>query len=187
MAKKAQATSIVPKSPIAAEIKPQVEPVDKLASIRDLLFGEEVSRIESLIAQHHQQFSERLERIESVIKSTEQQIEKHLSEAVVQLKQSLNSLDKEHTKQEDKLISKLDDVNSRFKSFQSNTLQDFSLAHNELDQATKEIYQSLAKEIKQVNSKIEAASKELGSNKADRQTIAHLLESMANNLIQPQA
>ena len=42
-------------------------------------------------------------------------------------------------------------------------------------------------EVKNLTRKIEAASKELGNNKADRKTLANLLESMANNLTETQA
>ncbi len=178
MAKKSQS--------VVRSVKPTTKPVDetpdKLASIRQLLFGEEVERLENSMTQQQKLFTERLSGLEALIKTTSAQIEKQIQSAVSELNRAVDNHHNEHIQQEGKLEQKIIDFSSRLKEFQSHTKHDLTEAHNELDLTAKQIYQSLEKEIKRLSIKIEKTSQELSSNKADRKTLATLLESMASNL-----
>ncbi len=172
---------------VLQSVKPvpsQDETPDKLTAIRELLYGEEVARLEAVIAEEHKTFDMRLSSLESLIKTTSQNIEREIKSAVSTLNNALDKSHVEHVRHEDELEQKLVDFNERLQKFQSHTKHDLSEAHNELEQVAKEIYKSLEKEVKVLTNKIDKTSQELGSNKADRKTLASLLESMATNLTQ---
>ncbi|WP_196140243.1 hypothetical protein [Aliikangiella sp. G2MR2-5] len=163
-------------------VKGVADEKEKLSSIRNLLFGEEVERLDAKIKEHYDFFNDRLNSLEKLIKSTSQKIEKEIRSATKEINQSLNVHNSEHLAQEDKLEQKIIDFNSRFKEFKNHTQKDLKETHHELDEVAKQIYNSLEKEVKKLTKKIDQTSKELSSNKADRKTLACLLESMANNL-----
>ncbi|WP_144394268.1 hypothetical protein [Pleionea sediminis] len=163
------------------------DPVEQLSSIRKLLFGEDVARLELALEQQRKYMDTQLKKMEDLIKSTGSQLESQIKSAVSDIQGSLDSIHTEHSQKETRLERKLQDVGKRLTEFKSNTKTDLSEAHKELDQISKKIYKSLDKEVKQLTLKIDNTSKELSSNKADRKTLATLLESMATNLNQSQA
>jgi len=182
MSKKAASTAQPAKSKKAQDVSGE-----QLSAIRDLLFGAQVSQIETTISDHHKHFSDRLNNLESLIKKTSDQIEKHIQKAVTDINKSMESHHLEHVSQEGILEEKLESIGKSLNDFQEQTENEFGEAHTELDNAAKEIYNSLEKEVKLLSKKIDKTSKDLSSNKADRKTLATLLESMASNLNQSQA
>ncbi len=160
---------------------------EKLASIKTLLFGEEVAQLEQALEKQRQYMDAQVTHLEELVKSTGQQLESQIKSSVDKIQKTLDSIHSEHTRQETLLDKKLLDVGKQLSEFQSLTQSGLKDAHQELDHISKEIYASLNKEVNQLSLKIDNTSKELGSNKADRKTLAMLLESMATNLNQSQA
>ncbi len=165
---------------------PKEDNPDKLTSIRQLLFGEEIARLDATIADHYKLFSEKFISLETLIKTSNDKIEKNIQSAMSELNQSISVNNNKHLQQEDKLEQKLIDFSSRFKEFKTHTEHDLSEAHSELETSATKIYKSLEKEVRLLSKKIEQTSQELSANKTDRKTLATLLETMAVNLIQGQ-
>jgi|GEM_PF-1451402 len=161
--------------------------VTQLTAIRDLLFGEQIARLEKTIEEQRQFFSDQLAHLESQFKQSNERIENQIQSAIVELNQSIDNIHNEHISQEGILEDKLSYIGKSLDEFQSQTEHEFGTTHTELDNAAKEIYNSIEKEVKTLSKKIDKTSKELSSNKADRKTLANLLESMASNLNQSQA
>jgi hypothetical protein len=160
---------------------------EQLTAIRDLLFGQQVAQLESTIEQQNAQLNERLDGLEKLIHNNQKTINSALETASQTIESNLESAHLEHVSQEGILEDKLEKLDNLLADFQLATEQNFSDAHKSLSQSVDEINQSLMTEVKNLTKKIELASKELGNNKADRKTLATLLESMATNLTESQA
>ncbi len=182
MAKKTQSS--------VSSIKPAKEPNDsseKLQSIRHLLFGDEVTRLESLLEQQRNHFDNQLAKLEKMINISSEQLDSRITQMVSEVKSNLQGFHTEHEQHEEELEQKLGEVGKRLDDFKTHTQSDLMETHRELDKATKKLYQSLDMEVKKLRLEIDNTSKELSNNKADRKTLASLLESMATNLNQGQA
>lgn len=160
---------------------------DKLFAIRDLLFGEQVSQLEAAITNLNAEMEKRFNTLEKNLDKASSQFNAALDTAVADLNESLDKNHLEHVSQEAIIEDNLGSLSKAFNQFQEQTGDNLDNAEKALKEASKTIYRSLEKEVKSLNKKIEKASKELSSNKADRKTLASMLETMATNLNQPQA
>ncbi|TQV89353.1 hypothetical protein [Aliikangiella coralliicola] len=166
--------------------KTQNGPEEKLLAIRDLLFGEQVAQLESSINDQHKQLSRRLDNLESLVKKKTEQINKKIQATADQINDLMENNRLEHVSQESILEEKLSALTKSLNEFQQLTENGFGDAQSELNSASKAIYRSIDKEVKKLSDKIDKKSKELSNNKADRKTLATMLESMAVNLNQSQ-
>ena len=169
---------------VVTEKTQETQEVDKLFMIRDLLYGEEVARIDAKIEHYRRYVEDRLKSIETKIETTGQQIQAFIQTSINELNHNLTDQNLKHMQEEDKLEKKLEDVGTKLTELEAHTQQDISITHEEIKQISEEIYQSLKSEVGQLTTKIDNTSKELSANKADKKTIANLLAGMANNLNQ---
>lgn len=168
----------------ANETRREQTDLDKLLVIRDLLFGEEVARIDAKIEDYQRQVENRLGDIEAKIEITGQRIQDFIQASVNELYESLSNQNLKHIEEEDKLEKKLEDVGCKLSELKAFTQQDLSNTHNEIKQVSQDIYRSLQLEVGELATRIDNTSRELSANKADKKTIANLLAGMANNLNQ---
>lgn len=181
-AKKSTATKTTVKTKATSN-----DSAEKLLAIRDLLFGEQVSQLESTINSHNKSITTRIDKLEKLITKTQQQFKDNINKAVEKINDTIDSHHSEHESQESILEDKLMALGKSLEQYQNQTEGDFNEAQNELSNAAKEIYNSLESEVKQLSDRIDKTSRELSSNKADRKTLASLLEGMASNLNKSQA
>lgn len=160
---------------------------EQLSAIRDLLFGEQLLRLEQDIQQQNAMLNERLDNLESLITKTSEEFNKKLSATNHDMAENLESHHLEHISQESVLEDKLTTLDKNFDEFQHETEKGFNQTHDTLTNTAKEIHTSLKQEVKRLTDKIETAAEELSAKKADRKAIANLLESMASNLTQSKA
>ncbi len=160
---------------------------EQLAAIRNLLFGEQLSRLEQTIQQQNEMLNKRLDSLETLISNKSEEFDKKLVATNHDFAEHLESNHLEHISQESILDKKLATLDKNLGEFQSSTEKDFNQAQDTLTHTAKKINISLNREVKRLTEKIESTSKELSAKKADRNTIANLLESMASNLSQKQA
>lgn len=160
---------------------------EKLFAIRDLLFGEQVAQLEAAIAELNKTAEKRFNQLEKNLEKTSEKFNQSLEKAVSNLTEALDKNHIEHSSQEAIIEDNLGSLSKAFDQFQEQTEDNFDDAEKALNAASKSIYKSLEKEVKSLNSKIEKASEELSTNKADRKTLATMLENMATNLTQSQA
>lgn len=160
---------------------------EQLLAIRDLLFGEQVATIQASIESLNAETNKRFTQLESQLAKTSEKFNQSLKNTTSDIKELIENHHLEHVSQESIIEENLGALSSAFDQFQSQTENDFSDAQKELNGASKALYKSLEKEVKALNKKIEKASEELSTNKADRKTLASMLENMASNLTQSQA
>ncbi|MBV1909034.1 MAG: hypothetical protein KUG78_06900 [Kangiellaceae bacterium] len=160
---------------------------NQLSSIRELLFGDQVAVLEKTIEQHNQTINKRLDSLEAMMKKNALDFSSQLAEAQEKIVHDLEENRLEHVSQEGILEEKLKSIENQLSEHQQQTEKEFTHSHNSLVQTAKELEQSLIEEVRRLNGKIEASSAELSTNKADRKTLASLLESMASNLTESQA
>ena len=176
------------KSAEPTEAKQVANPsIEQLSAIRDLLFGEQVKVLEKSLKDQNDALNKRLDNLEALIAKTSSEFTKKLTETSEQITSNLENNRLEHVSQEEILEEKLEVFNGHFGDFQQNTEKEFTQAHNALVETSKEITKSINTEVDKLTNQIETASAELSATKADRKTIANLLESMATNLTESQA
>ncbi len=160
---------------------------DQLFAIRNLLFGEQVKQLESKIHEQDIKFNEKLDRIEALILKNHEDVSREINAASQRMANDLESNRIEHVSQESILEDTLSNLSDRLSAHQEHTDNNFKDALNTLNRTADEINHSLQREVEQLTLKLNAASTELSTNKADRKTLANLLESMASNLTESQA
>ena len=171
----------------AKETVSETSQQDKLFAIRDLLFGEQVAQLESSIDSLNKLVETRFNQLEKHLEKTGNQFNKSLEQAINHLNEAIEKQHLEHTSQEAIIEDNLNSLSNAFQQFQNQTEDSLGDAEKALKQASKSLYNSLEEEVKSLNLKIEKASNELSTNKADRKTLASMLEAMATNLNQTQA
>lgn len=169
------------------EAKASNQSIEKLSAIRDLLFGEQVSELEKSSKEQHQALNKRLDNLEDLIAKSSAEFSKQLTGISKKFTDDLENNRLEHVSQESILEDKFSSIESQLSDYQQQSDKEFSQSHQSMLNMAKELEQSLADEVKRLNKKIEVASSELSANKADRKTLASLLESMASNLTESQA
>jgi len=186
-AKTSKTTKSVKTAESTDNITNSVKPAEQLTAIRDLLFGEQVSALEQAIQNQSNSLNQRLDNLEALIAKNSAEFSRQLSEASKAIKSDLENNRLEHVSQEGILEEKLEVLNGQFENFQQATEKDFTESHNALTKSSKELTKSINTEVDKLAKQIEKASSELSTNKADRKTLASLLESMASNLTESQA
>jgi uncharacterized protein YdhG (YjbR/CyaY superfamily) len=159
-----------------------ISPKEQLFEIRDLLFGEQVSSIQQTIAQQNQATNNRLDELEKLIQKNHADTSKQISLLSQKLADDLESNRLEHVSQEGILEEKLESLNGQLDNYQQQTEKEFKSTQQQISQSNAELNQSLKVEVDKLEKQIIKVSSELGTNKADRKTLASLLESMATNL-----
>ena len=160
---------------------------EKLLAIRDLLFGEQVNSLKENITSLNTSLNEKIKQLEKVLELKTASIEAQIQKAVKDITVIIDKSHNEHSEHEAEIQEQLNSLEESLKEFRSQTEDELGETHQDLDKTAKEIYQSLKEEVNLLTQKIERTSKELSSNKADRKTLANLLESMASNLNKSQA
>ncbi len=160
---------------------------EQLFAIRNLLFGEQVKQLENQIHEQDIKFTERLDRIEALMIKNHEAVNEEINAASQRIANDIESNRVEHVSQESILEDKLSSLTDRLSAFQELTDNNLEDARHALNHTADEINKSLQREVEQLTLKLNAASTELSTNKADRKTLANLLESMASNLTESQA
>ncbi|WP_444995209.1 hypothetical protein [Aliikangiella sp. IMCC44359] len=173
-----------PIKPKSVKKTKSTEALDKLTNIRELLFGEQVDELKSVIESHNQSLSQRIHELECSVKKSNKQFEKNIQKNFDELKDIIENNRLEHISQESILDETIVSVNKTLQKFQQQTESDIAEVQSDLNDSSKSLYSTLEKEIKILSQKIDQSAQELRENKADRKTLASLLESMAVNLNQ---
>lgn len=173
-----------PTKPKSVKKTKSAESLDQLTSIRELLFGEQVDELKVIIESHNQSLGQRIHELECSVKKSNKQFEKTIQKNFDELKGIIENNRLEHISQESILDETIISVNNTLQKYQQQTESDIAGVQSELNDSSKSLYNTLENEIKMLSQKIEQSAKELRENKADRKTLASLLESMAVNLNQ---
>ncbi len=171
-----------------SESKNQLQsPKSQLTEIRDLLFGEQVSALQQLIHQHNDETKARLDALEGLINQYSDDTAKKIDQLSAKIAEDIESNRLEHVSQEAVLEDKLEGLGGNLDSYQQTTEKEFKQTHDLISKQHSEMSETLHREAEKLSTQIETVAEELTNNKADRKTLANLLESMATNLTETQA
>ncbi len=186
-AKTSQATKSS-KTAESSETKAEtLNPKQQLSEIRNLLFGEQVSSLQATIKKLNDDTNARLNDLEKLINKNNTESNKQLEKLSQQIAEDLETNRLEHVSQEGILEEKLEGLSGQLDNYQQEAEKEFKQTHDLIAKNTSDMNKSLKAEVEKLPKQIEKVSSELGTNKADRKTLATLLESMATNLTESQA
>lgn len=163
-------------------LEPAQQASQQLLEIRDLLFGEQLRTV-------HQ----RADEMEAKLQSKLQEMNVHFSNALKDLRQDFNEqlsshkqqssiLHRQHEEQEENLGQRITTLSEKLQHTHQELMTSDAELQTQLQQELDQLSQVVQKNYADVMAKINAASEELTTNKADRKTLAAMLASMANNL-----
>lgn len=167
--------------------KQSQSPKTQLTEIRQLLFGEQVESLKQTIQQHHQDTKARLDALEGLINKLAADTANNIDQLSTKIAEDIESNRLEHVSQEAVLEDKLEGLGGNLDSYQQNTEKEFKQTHELISHQHTEMSKTLQTEAEKLSTQIETVAQELTTNKADRKTLANLLESMATNLAETQA
>lgn len=160
---------------------------EQLSAIRNLLFGEQLLKLEQTIQKQYEMLNDRIDDLEQLLTNNSEEFGKKLIAANHDFIENLKTNHLEHVNHENLLDKKITTMNKNLGEFQHTTEKDFVQARDTLAHTAEKINLSLNQEVKRLTEKIDSSSQELSAKKADRKAIASLLENMANNLTQSKA
>ncbi len=166
---------------------PSPNPKSQLLEIRELLFGEQVSSLQQTIQQHNEETKARLDALESMINQYSADTAKKIDQLSAKIAEDIESNRLEHVSQEAVLEDKLEGLGGNLDNYQQTTEKEFKQTHELISKQHAEMSKALQGETEKLSTQIETVAEELTTNKADRKTLANLLESMATNLTETQA
>ncbi len=178
---------ITPKIKNAPKDSKKSKADDQLAAIRNILFGEQILKLEQNIQNKFEMLNGRIDNLEKLISNNSDEFDKKLTASYHDLVEHLKTNDLKHVSHKSLLDKKLCTLDKNLDEFRHATEKDFVHTQDTLTHTANKINHSLNQEVKRLTEKIESTSKELSAKKADRKAIANLLESMASNLTQSQA
>ncbi len=162
-------------------------PKSQLSEIRELLFGEQVSALQEIIQQHHQETQARLDSLENMINQNSKETANKIEQLSAKIAEDIETNRLEHVSQEAVLEDKLEGLDGSLNTYQQATEQEFKQTHELITKQHQEMSKALQGETEKLSNQIDTVAEELTTNKADRKTLANLLESMATNLTEAKA
>jgi DNA anti-recombination protein RmuC len=165
-----------------AEPPPLLPVADRqLAEIRDLLFGEQMRTIQNVVNDLQ---SDLLGRIEALTLRLAQNIEQTRRDFSVRLDELAQHVDLLNRNQESRLASDIDEVAERIQQLQQASDTGDQKLEQQLEDMATTLNQSISSRAQELQERLTQTQLELRNSKADRKTLAGLLDRMATELNQ---
>lgn len=167
MASKNKETSI-PEEQLSEEGQATLSELDTL---RNIVFGTAKAKLEAQLAQLEQSFNNQFQNMQ-------QSMDTHFAT----INEKINSVDHHHDEKNAELKAFSEKLSSELEISDTNGHQQTDELHSRVDKEIAALTERYDEGISQVLGKLEQVTKELGSSKTDRKTLAKLLATMATNL-----
>lgn len=153
----------------------------QLAEIRDLLFGEQMRFLQAGITTLQRQMLERLEELTQRFSQNLEQTRRDYNARLDALAQHVEQLNQ---RQENRLATDIDDVNVRLQSIQIASEQRDVTLEQQLQDMAATLNEHIGNRARELMEQLTQTRLELRDSKADRKTLASLLDRMATELNQ---
>lgn len=152
--------------------------VTSLEKVRDLLFGEEVQRLNTRQEQIEAHFSQSISDLKSDTLDRIQKLEEKLIKRLDALGADLKSEEKSRSQDDSGLQEHINETNESLTGFENKTRNDLADLYDQLMGECNR----LQSESDKLNEHLSKISHDLTSSKADRSTLAKLLKDMATGI-----
>lgn len=153
----------------------------QLAEIRDLLFGEQMRFMQAGVTALQRDMLERLDELSQRISQNLEQARHEVNARLDALGQHVEQLNQ---RQENRLAADIDDVNVRLQSIQSASEQADQTLEQQLQDMAATLNEHISNRARELMEQLTQTRLELRDSKADRKTLASLLDRMASELNQ---
>lgn len=166
-------------SPTTSEKEVATTPeVTSLEKVRDLLFGEEVQRLNIHQSKIEADFTQAIADLKSETLQRIQKLEDTLIKKLDTLSADLKTEEKNRVQDDSGLQDQLNETNESHSRFESKTKNDLADLYDQLMGECNR----LQSESDKLSEQLATISQDLTSSKADRSTLAKLLKDMATGL-----
>ena len=153
----------------------------QLAEIRNLLFGEQMRFLQAGIATLQRQMLERQEELSQRFSQNLEQTRRDFNARLDELAQHVEQLNQ---RQEHRLATDMDDVGVRLQSIQMASEQADQTLEQQLTDMVATLNENISTRTRELAEQLTQTRLELRVTKADRKTLASLLDRMASELNQ---
>ena len=153
----------------------------QLTEIRDLLFGEQMRLLQAGI---HSLQQDLLQRLDSLAQTMSQNFEQTRQDFNSRLEELGRHVDALNRAQENRLIADIDDVNTRMTALQKSSQESDQLLEQQLQDMATTLHEDISTRTREMMERLTQTQLELRDSKADRKTLASLLDRMASELNQ---
>ena len=179
--KSAKSNQIAP--PVSNQTpKKLTDDAQQLSDIRQLLFGDQTDELKSSIEQLGQDLSKELQKLsakmENDLNDFQHEVENNLNNIV----DSQKGDSSEHESKEQYIEDSIKELNKSFSNYQKSDKKNQLSTEKSLRDEIESLHRELEQKHKDALRKVEKASTELKDSKADKNTLATMLSSMATNL-----
>jgi DNA repair exonuclease SbcCD ATPase subunit len=177
--RKKTSTSSESPSPTTSDKEVATPPeVTSLEKVRDLLFGEEVQRLNIHQSKIEADFTQAIADLKSETLQRIQKLEDKLIKKLDELSADLKTEEKNRVQDDSGLQDQLNETNESHNSFENKTKNDLADLYDQLMGECNR----LQSESDKLSEQLATISQDLTSSKADRSTLAKLLKDMATGL-----
>lgn len=153
----------------------------QLAEIRDLLFGEQIRFLQAGISVMQRDLTERIDAVSEKLSRSIEQTRQDFNGRLDELGRHVETL---NSAQQNYLATEIDDVSSQLQALQKSTEQGDQTLERQLQDMATALHQDISTRTREMMERLTQTQLELRDSKADRKTLASLLDRMASELNQ---
>lgn len=154
----------------------------QLSDIRELLFGQQTNELKNSIEQLGENLSKELQQLSARMESDLSDFQHEVDNNLKKIIDSQQGDFSEHEDREQSIEKSISDLNESFSNYQKSDKEKQTTIEKSLREEIKSLHKELEQKHNEAIRKVEKASTELKDSKADKNTLATMLSSMATNL-----
>lgn len=159
-----------------------IDPAAQLHEIQNLLFGQQMGQLESVISELKDGVNKQLAQLEKKFTQSLDKQRKDFSAQLSELNKHLDDVDGQHQNRESLLEDDLDSLRQSLETFEAQT----ESAHDSLEKQLLSESQKLSEELNAKHDdaieKLQSSSTSLDDRKVDRAALAALLNNVAQTI-----
>lgn len=158
------------------------ENTSELATLRKIMFGAAQADIETKLSDLESKMHARFQQSDQQLTEQLSSLNKTMQNALADMQLRVDSIDKQYEDKTTELLAFANKLSSELEMADTNGRQETNELHSRVDKEVAMLTQKYDARFAEALEKLEQVTKELGSTKTDRKTLAKLLATMAVNL-----
>lgn len=155
---------------------------NELFQLRDILFGEDKREFEAHFKSLEDKTNKQLDQLNQYIDGELADLKQIMDKGFAKLSEQLSDQDHLHCEREDQLQQFADDTADKLARFEKNTHHKTSEILSKLEQDTTTISNDFNAQMKQALAQLEQMANSLDNTKTDRELLANILSSAAQQI-----
>ncbi|BFM17140.1 hypothetical protein R50073_33230 [Maricurvus nonylphenolicus] len=158
------------------------DPESRLRDIQNLLFGEQQSHLEDVIAEFRAASDFRFNQLEKQLHDTVKELKKELEKHVRTLNKRIDSDGDKQSNRSACIEGELGDLDSRLEQFKAETESAHQAAENQLFAELRQLTEAMNEHFAALENSVQENTDELRHSKTDRSALSTLLKQMAQQI-----